>query len=301
MLSAALVPDTALLVPGVSGAASAAADLRAAALAAVRTAIRGSDERASDEPIAAEVDRTVVVVAPGDPRASACVRERSGVLRASLAPVGVPDGLLGRPVPVVVAGGALDDDQARTGPTEAVPAVATSVALHLLDEAGWTGGLRVIEIDGPPTGDGSDLRRLGAALVHDARQGAAPHGAFSGDAAAGQPVLVVVGSASGRHGPDAPLADDPRATGVDAAVLADLASGDDAARARLAGWDAAQAHALACTGWGPWQVLLGAVDAMRDGAPGLVVHADVRGEVVLGAAHVVGTWSTTAPVTEDGT
>ena len=79
------------------------------------------------------------------------------------------------------------------------------------------------------------------------------------------------------------LADDPAAPAYDARLVADLAAVDPAALDRLAGLDAGEAAALAVTGWGPWQVLLGALDGAR-------VVADVRGVLLLGAQHVVGTW-----------
>jgi len=101
--------------------------------------------------------------------------------------------------------------------------------------------------------------------------------------------LVVVGSGSGRHGPDAPLADDDRAPAYDAALLADLADAGPEAQARLAAADPALAAALAVRGWAPWRVLLGAAgDRPVQGR----LLAD---EVVSGAQHAVVVWTTSAP------
>ncbi|NNH08417.1 hypothetical protein HLB10_15175, partial [Cellulomonas fimi] len=80
--------------------------------------------------------------------------------------------------------------------------------------------------------------------------------------AAGERVaLVVVGSGSARHGPDAPLADDDRAPALDASLAADLADAGPGARARLSALDEQLAADLAVSGWPGWQVLLGAVRA----------------------------------------
>jgi hypothetical protein len=251
LVAAALVPDTALLVPGAAGSAAPVDALRAAALEAVRDATAGPVER-------------VVVVAAGP--ADRVPREP---VRATLAPVGVPDHLLAEPVPHVVAG-VLRTDAAGTGGE--VPTPGTAVALHLLAAAGWRGPVRLVEVARPTAAvagspRAAELGRRGAELVAD-----------------GATALVVVGSASGRHGPDAPLADDDRAPAHDARVLADLAAADEAARTRLAGDDPALAAALAVTGWAPWQVLVGAAD-------GATVDARLlRAEVVAGAQHAVLAW-----------
>ncbi|MBO9554108.1 hypothetical protein [Cellulomonas sp.] len=246
LVAAALVPDTALLVPGAAGTADPVADLREAALRAVAAAVAGAG--------------TVVVVAPGR-----AVAEITGTVRGSLGAAGVPDAMLGWPVPERTLGGPPDGsprpgDSADGAPSLGVPA---AVALHLLARAGWGGPLRVLEV-----ADADDLAARGRALVaHD------------------DVSLVVVGSGSGRHGPDAPLADDPRAPAFDEHVLAALADGGPHARADLAAIDPAMAGELAVTGRAPWQVLLGAVG-----------DADVRATLLAagtpsGAQHAVALWS----------
>ncbi len=265
LVAAALVPDTALLVPGVSGRQDAAGGLREAATSAVRRAVAGAER--------------VVVVAPGRParspsQARADVQTDGqtgqstavhvvavvGLVRATLAAAGVPDSLLAPVPPVALAPPPLDTGTAIMTPEAGV---STAVALRLLAAAGGA-ATHAVET----TGTGTALRALGARLV----------------AGTGRDALVVVGSASGRHGPDAPLADDPDALAYDDALVAHLRTADPAARERLAALDPHRAAALAVTGWGPWQVLVGAA------GPRTVVRADVAGDVLLGAQHVVGTW-----------
>ncbi|NTW42128.1 MAG: hypothetical protein HGA44_20005 [Cellulomonadaceae bacterium] len=237
LTAAALVPDTALLVPGVGGRTDAlVVGLREAALAAVAEVLSSRPGR-------------VAVVAPA-------VRPRTitGPVRASLAGAGVPDAMLGWVVP---------------GPRDApVPAVASAVAVHLLARCGAGSPDEVVEVTGSTSAE--DLHRLGAALAAD-----------------GPTVLVVVGSLSARHGPDAPLADDPRAPALDSACARDLADPTPAARARLAAVEPEQAAALAVTGWAPWQVLVGAADGTHVQGR-LLARADPAG-----AAHGVFTWRTT--------
>ena len=237
LVVAALVPDTALLVPGTSGDAEVLVGLRTAAVSAVA------------EVVAADV-ATIVVVAPGP-----APRELSGTVRPSLGAAGVPDDLLWWPVhPATLPGSGQD-----------VPSVPSAVGLHLLARARWRSRLRVVEVTGQQSADA--LADLGRALVGDGPTG-----------------LVVVGSGSGRHGPDAPLADDPRAPDHDARVLADLADAGPEARARLAADDPDLADELAVRGWAPWQVLLGA-------AGDEPVRARVLAESTeLGAQHAVLVW-----------
>jgi len=285
LVAAALVPDTALIVPGVAGAADPARALAAAAARAVLTATRGVD--------------VVVVVAPGP-----ADRALTGDVRGTFAPVGVPDSVLRGPAPVVTARAPAATDLATSGGT---PSPATAVAVHLMAGAGVgtlldacsTDGahgplVHVVEVaDAAATSRADVLRDLGRALVQDAAgsPATAAAGAPVTNAAAGpahatgtRTALVVVGSPSGRHGPDAPLADDDRAPAHDAVLLADLADAGPQARARLAAADPVLAAELAVTGWAPWQVLVGAADGST--VTGELLHA----EVLAGAQHAVALW-----------
>ncbi|MDM7832058.1 class III extradiol ring-cleavage dioxygenase family protein [Cellulomonas edaphi] len=231
LVAAALVPDTALLVPGSGGTVDVAATLRSAALDAVQASVADA--------------RSLVVVAPG-PR----TRELTGRVVATLGAAGIPDGQLAWPP---VAFGTGEDARA---------SVAASVGLHLAARCGWHGATRVVEV-----APGAGLGELGASLVADGPTG-----------------LLVVGSGSGRHGPDGPLADDERAPAYDEALLADLADAGPAARARLTQRPADEAAALAVTGWAPWQVLVGAA-----GERAVTARLAVQ-QVVAGAQHAVLSW-----------
>ena len=242
LVAAALIPDTALLVPGAGGAADRGATLRAAALAAIGEVTR--------------YEGLVVVVAPG--RSD---RRLGPWARASLGAAGVPDELVGWPPPAQV----LDWRSPNTsGP---VAGTSASAALFLLTQR-RVAAADVLEVSAMVAGDrGAELRARGRLLADERPT-----------------TLVVVGSASGRHGPDAPLADDPRAPSYDDEVVADLADAGPAARARLTSLDQVLAGELAVTGWGPWQVLLGASEA--DEVEARLVHR----EVLAGATHAVLTW-----------
>jgi len=257
LVAASLVPATALLVPGAAGRAEVLVDLRARALDAVAALLAQGPEQ-------------VVVVAPGR-----VDRDVDGPVRAGLGPAGVPDDRLSWSLPAALTT-ALPGDVGTP-----VVGVAASVGLLLLARSGWAGPVRVVEV-GPPgaapaagttTGRGAALRGLGSRLV----------GTGAG-AAGGRVGLLVVGSLSARQGPDAPLADDERAPAYDAGVLADLADGGPAARQRLGSLDEGVAGELAVTGWGPWQVLLGAVG--DDAVDAVVLAAGAP----FGAQHVVATW-----------
>jgi hypothetical protein len=232
LVAAALVPDTALIVPGAGGAADVAHMLRTAALAVVSEALAEAE--------------VLVVVAPGRE-----TREVIGTVVGTLGAAGIPDRHLGWPVPTTA-----------TGPGPRLPVgVSAAVGLHLAARAGWRGVTRVVEVAG------GDLVALGAGLVDEAST-----------------ALLVVGSGSARHGPDGPLADDERAPAHDAALLADLADAGPAARARLGAHAADEASALAVTGHGPWQVLVGA-------AGDRTVRARLeRSEVLAGAQHAALLW-----------
>lgn len=259
LVAASLVPATALLVPGAAGRAEVLVDLRARALDVVAALLAAGPE-------------LIVVVAPGS-----IDRDLDGPVRAGLGSAGVPDDRLGWSLPASFAAhGAAP-----------VVGVAASVGLLLLARSGWVGPVRVLEVApcdeaavvGATTTRAAHLRALGARLV-DAGSGSGAGERHGG----GRVGLVVAGSLSARHGPDAPLADDERAPAYDAAVLADLADGGPAARARLGDLDGAVAGELAVTGWGPWQVLLGAVGA------GEVDAAVLAAGAPFGAQHVVATW-----------
>lgn len=248
LVAAALVPETALLVPGVSGADDVLPGLRSIVLAAV------------GDLVAARPDRVVVVAAAHPSRPDAvghghrrggrhdsevvrppeAVREpevvhRTGPLHPTLGAAGLDDARLGWSFP------------ARSGSAE-VRDVAPAVGLHLLARGGWDGATEVVVV--PP--DARLARRVG------------------GDLTAGRTALLLVGSLSARRGPDGPLPDDERAAEVDERVLADLSAlggpddaADAAARRRLTQLTAATASELAISAWAPWQVLCAATDGGR--------------------------------------
>lgn len=243
LVAAALIPDTATLVGGVTGDADPVHGLLGPTLDAIAQVLALEPE-------------VVAIVAPGPSD-----RVVGGTVRTSLAAAGIPDAMVRWPTRELT----LEDGS--TGPV--LPSVASATALHVVSRAGRHEGLRVVEVTSDPGPE--SLRALGASLVDGRRV-----------------VLVVVGSGSGRHGPDAPLADDDRAVAYDAALLADLADAGPEARGRLASSDPALAAELAVRGWAPWQVLLGAVGALPVDAHLL---AD---EVVQGAQHAVLVWTVTA-------
>ncbi len=256
LVAAALVPDTALLVPGAGGAADPGATLREAALAAVAEVVRavgeaGGANGATGDPEQLGRGGGLYVVAPGR-------RDHQviGAARASLGAAGVPDEMLGWP---------------SVGPPGApLIGVSASAGLLLARQCGVRAS-GVVEI---------------ATTARAGRVGAA-HAVGADLADRDATALVVVGSLSGRHGPDAPLADDPRASAYDAEVLADLADAGEAARLRLWQLDPTLASELAVTGWGPWLALAAAVGGASVDAR--LLHS----EVLAGAAHAVLTWRVT--------
>lgn len=137
LVAAALVPPTALLVPGVSGATPVLGVERAAAVAAA-TAVR-----------AARPDVVVVVVEGRGPTWHA-----TGRLRPSLAAAGVDDARLGW-VPRASYG---------RGRATVVDEVAGAVGLLLLDRAGWTGPVELTVVG---RADPAELHGVGAGLVAD--------------------------------------------------------------------------------------------------------------------------------------
>ncbi|WP_028046968.1 hypothetical protein [Cellulomonas sp. URHE0023] len=243
LVAAALVPDTATLVPGVTGGAGPVHGLLGPAMSAIEQLMALSPD-------------VVVVVAPGP-----VDRVLGGTVSSSLGAAGIPDAQVRWPAQDVT----LEDDAT----SRVQPSVASVVALHLVHRAGQPRAVRVVEVT--PAAGADALQALGSSFVAGRRTG-----------------LVVVGSGSGRHGPDAPLADDDRAPAYDAALLADLADASPEARARLASADAGVAAELAVRGWAPWQVLVGATADVP------VVARLLADEVVLGAQHAVLLW--TVPV-----
>ncbi|MBO3087486.1 hypothetical protein [Cellulomonas dongxiuzhuiae] len=249
MLAAvALVPDTVLLLPGAAGRGPDDPELVALRAAAATAVAR-----------AVGCAGRVVVVAPG-----AVDRSVAGTVRAGAAAAGVPDRLLERPVPQVRL------ERAPGGPPDAPgpPGTGAATGVRLALEAGVPAcGLHVVEV---APGRAAPLRAIGAAAT-----------------ATGPTALVVVGSGAARHGHDAPLPYDDRAAGLERALLAALRAGGPAARDALAALDPAQAADLGVTGWAPWQVLVGALDAAIAAPPAPdVVHATVW----HGAAHAVVVW-----------
>ncbi|WP_158373157.1 hypothetical protein [Cellulosimicrobium cellulans] len=144
-----------------------------------------------------------------------------------------------------------------------------SVALMLLRAAGVSAPVDVLEID----------------------RAAADAPATAAVAAPGPlRAVVVVGSLSARHGPDAPLADDPRAPGADDALLAALAGGPVALARALDDLGADRARDLAVSGWAPWRAALALLAAHLGPEPARAGSATPYAEVVAGAQHVVAAW-----------
>lgn len=245
-LAVVFLPDTALVVPGAGGRLDPAAGLREAALARL-VGLPG---------LLGGGEGRVLVVAPG---------RRDRVLPHPVAPGLGAAGLL---LPAEVGGtpgtpgrrAATPDTSGPGGPAVRAD-VPASAALVLLGAAGVTAPVDVVEIDraaaaAPPVVPADGLR-----------------------------AVVVVGSLSARHGPDAPLAEDPRAPAVDADLLAALGGGPDDLRRVLAALGPDAARELAVSGWAPWQVALALLPA--DAAVDAVApHA----EEVAGARHVVAAW-----------
>lgn len=244
LLAAALVPETALLVPGAAGRADVLADVRDAALEAVSAVLATGPGR-------------VVVVAPGP-----APRELAPPVRASLGAAGVPDSVLGWAAPGVT-------------PHAETAGVGASVGLLLLARAGATVPVSVVEVAAAQ--DAATLRAAGARL-----------------AAAGDLGLVVLGSLSARHGPDAVLADDDRAPGLDQSLveLVVRAGTDADARADLGDVEPGLAAELAVTAWAPWQVLLGA--AAEEPFDARVLASATP----LGASLLVASWTRATPAAE---
>lgn len=223
LLTAVLMPETALLVPGAAGTAEVLTDERSAVLGALRDLVVAGPSR-------------VVVVAPA-PRSVAL----SGSLRPRLTAAGID-------------GGSTWTAPAAPGPAVEVTDVGPAVALLALEAAGWSGETSVLLV-GPEPGAlrtaTTGLEELGAGGGHGQRE------------ASEQVGLVLVGSLSARRGPGAPLPEDDRAHPTDDAVLRDLLDLGPDARARLAAFPAALAEELAISAWAPWQVLVSVVGTDR--------------------------------------
>lgn len=259
--AAALIPPTCLLV--LPSAPAAFDDVRGEARAAVARLVGCGARR-----VVVLVPRAPAPAADDRPVGGSSSVLASGAMRPSLRAAGIPDsrsGLLdvvvGVPEPGHEAAGGAG------GPT-VVDDVPGALALALLAAAGWAGPVEVVAVGGL---DAPALREQGRLLGRD-------------DVA-----LLLVGGLSARRGPDAPLAEDPRAPEVDAVIGADLARigrpGDAGAHARLASVDPVLATELAISAWAPWQVLLGALET--DG-PRLDPAATVS--VPAGATYAVIGW-----------
>src|SRR4051794_10443356 len=129
LLAAAVLPETALLVPGAAGRAEVLGDVRDAALAAVSAGPPAPPAPRALAAVSAVLrarPERVVVVAPGpEPR------ELPGPVRAGLGAAGVPDAALGRPLP--------------GAPGAAMAGVGASVGLILLDRVGASVPVSVVE------------------------------------------------------------------------------------------------------------------------------------------------------------
>lgn len=257
LVAAALVPETALIVPGAAGRADVLAAERAAVLLAVaglfaagpdRVHVVGPVRRPLGAPLTVGVSHGTGPASPGVWLGAAGVDEGSLGWSASTPSAGASDrGGSGWPA---------GSDHRRSGPAT----VATTVGRLVLAAGGWTGRVDVDDVDdveGTTAGDG------------------------------GRTALLLVGSLSARRGPDGPLPDDPRVEGVEADVVADLVDLGPAARRRLADLPAALADELAISARPLWRHLVAEVD--RDGRRW-------RGELhslsaPFGATYAVLTWA----------
>lgn len=207
LVRAALVPDTALLVPGTAGAADPVPDVARAAHAAVASLVDAAPD--------------AVVVVASAPRRQAD-EDGWGPWRPTFAAAGVPDSAWTGAVPDAVPNAPAD---ART-----VTDVAAATGLVLLARAGWTGPTRLLRLR--PGGDAAQRRTLGADAVRDGRVALLVLGSLSARRGPGAP-LAEDPDAAGLD--DAVLAD---LAAWDAPARARLARLDPAEAARLAvsGW-----------------------------------------------------------------
>ena len=262
LVAAALVPETALLVPGGAGRADVLAAERAAVLRAVA------------QLVAAAPDRVLLVVAAprflGAPVAGgAPAATLPGDRQVTLGGAGVADGTLGWAYPAPGQPRAASDrggggtpagsDPARSGP-QGQATVATTVGRLALVAGGWTGPVDV-------EGAAGDVATAVAASDRTA--------------------LLLVGSLSARRGPDGPLPDDARAPDVERSLVADLIDLGPDARRRLAEVPAALADELAISARPLWQHLIAVVE--RDGRRW---HGELHSlSAPFGATYAVLTWT----------
>lgn len=125
MPSAVLVPQTALLLPGVAGLGDVLCDVREAAVSAVASLVAAGPTR-------------IVVIAP----AARSRRVEASALCTSLLPLGVPERWLGWPAPCRLEG---CPDHESTPQPGVLAGTATSVGLRLLAQTGWDGETTVVE------------------------------------------------------------------------------------------------------------------------------------------------------------
>ena len=138
LAAAALVPETALLVPGAAGRAEVLPDVRAAALEAISAVVDAGPDR-------------VVVVVPSTADGDVL---RPGPLRPTLSGAGIDDDVLGWPAGWTSGG--------RGSPDHVVGDVGASVALFLLGAVGWSGE---VELLAASSCDARRLRALGDRLT----------------------------------------------------------------------------------------------------------------------------------------
>ncbi|WP_263119369.1 hypothetical protein [Cellulomonas sp. RIT-PI-Y] len=258
-----LLPDSALLVPGASGAlADPLGEARSAALQVLQQVPRHG---------------TALVIAPGR-RA----RVLSGPFGDGLAAAGIGGtAVRRRPEPV-------DDGRPEEGTVvrAAVPGVGAAAALALLRLTGHEPDrtATVLEVapggvPAPPDPDSAIVDPGGAAEQPEPDVPGLP---------SDPRLVVVVGSLSARHGPDAPLPDDPAAIAVDVALLTALAAGPRALAEVLRDLRLPESDRLAITGGRPWRAALSLL--ARDGA-----LPDADAELLWsgapgGAQHAVARW-----------
>jgi len=159
-----------------------------------------------------------------------------------------------------------------SGTGGAVPGVGAAAALAVLRAAGHDPdrGTTVVEV--APTATDPDERAGSPVLPSDPR------------------LIVVVGSLSARHGPDAPLPDDPAAIAADVALLTAFAAGPRALAEVFGELHLPASDRLAITGARPWRALLSLLagdaslpdaraELLWSGTPGGAQHAVARWEV----------------------